>query len=185
MSNVIHAQFGRKKPKATAPANDLSGAHFEAIAKMVEADGWGTDWNGQVTIFQEQEQEWPAPDSPIEFSAKGKARFSELFLTRFGFVRLPTTWAEINAMFNYCHNMYLSAGGGIGETPTMSAKQAKIMAEQWREISLEVCHPDALKALRAYYEGDMLGLRREHNEAFIQLITSSWTADYLDEQASA
>jgi len=103
---------------------------------------------------------------------------------RFGFARLPQTWAEMNGVFNYCQYLFGLAGSDIKATATLSAKQAKIMAAEMREIGFEVCHPDALKALRAYCQGDMLGLRREHTEAFITQLAQTWTADYEAEQGT-
>ena len=195
MSDVLHPNFGGsphtsggtpslgpapdKTVEADPDSRMFAGTPFEAIANAVEMDEDGTGWQGQVTLFREDGDF--LPECAIEFSAKGRKKFTALFLTQFGFGRLPQTWAELNGMLSYCQRLHGLSGGGIVENPTLSAKQAKALAQQAREAGLAICRPEYVKALRAFCQGDELGLRREHTDALIAMLAETWADEYRAE----
>lgn len=94
----------------------------------------------------------------LKYTAAGRKRFSEIFIDRFGFPRLPVNYGELWALYGYCQ--------GLDNCATKPDGLVDI-AKYWPEETMPI--------FLAYKKGDMFTLRREHTEEFlIELVREAW-----------
>ncbi len=76
--------------------------------------------------------------------------------TRYGFDRLPATYGELFALFEYCDS--LDAASGVGMRP-------KDQLGEWQAASFVVWRrksPELMPAIELYCAGEIAGLRALH-----------------------
>jgi hypothetical protein len=79
-------------------------------------------------------------------------------LARYGFERLPTTYREFFALFEYCDS--LDAASGVGMRP-------KDQLAEWQSASFVVWRrksPELMAAIELYCAGELAGLRALHRQ---------------------
>ncbi len=77
-------------------------------------------------------------------------------LARYGFERLPATWAELFGLFEYCDCLDAASGIGMRPPEQLAAWQAASF-EVWRRK-----RPDLMPAIERFCAGDVDGLKALH-----------------------
>lgn len=163
MADVIDIKTKQKQPaKAKAAktwqeeAADEALGPFAHIALKNLKDGiLDFDWEPLVTRIEVVPGVEQA--DKLEYTPAGRKRFSEIFIQKFGFPRLPVNYGELWALYDYCGSMDEAASRPTGLEET---------ARYW---------PDHLPVFMAYQKGDLFTLRRAHTEALIaELTVAAW-----------
>lgn len=151
-----------KKPAAKDPKLEQAEEAVGPFAAMVlrkqaekEQGLLDFDWDEFVTRIETT----PGVDKDdvLDYTVAGRKKFSDIFINTFGFPRLPTTYGELWAMYDYCGPM-----DDLARHPNGTV----MMAENW---------PEQLPVFLAYKKGDIFTMRREHTEALIaELTVDAW-----------
>lgn len=150
---VLAAPSQRRARRAAlrlAPDNVLSAA-VKAVAarELFELDF------SQVTRYTDGAANG-SNDDPVTYSGAVELRLRGL-ATRFGFERLPRTWAELNGFLDYCEELHGAAGAGVRETERSTWQAA------YREVFVRH-QPWRVAAFDAYVAGDATALRAAHRD---------------------
>jgi hypothetical protein len=93
----------------------------------------------------------------VEFAA-GSELLMRRVVARYGFDRLPATYGELFAMFEYCDSLDAASGVGMRPTDQLGEWQAASFVV-WRRKN-----PDLMPAIELYCAGEIAGLRALHLE---------------------
>lgn len=95
--------------------------------------------------------------APVSFNEESDPLLRQV-LSRYGFERLPATFAELFGLFEYCD--CLDAASGVGMRP-------REQLAEWQSASFEVWQrksPQLMPAIRLYCASDTDALRTLHRE---------------------
>lgn len=93
----------------------------------------------------------------VVFAANSELLMRQV-LAQYGFERLPSTYREFFALFEYCDS--LDAASGVGMRP-------KDQLAEWQAASFVVWRrksPELMAAIELYCAGDLAGLRALHRQ---------------------
>lgn len=159
-----------ESPKVPVPAAKRT---WKKAANPLERAQAAADLSGlldvdftQVTRLKSQVANGDVSD-PVVYAGAAELAMRKL-VAKFGFDRLPLTWAEMNGFFDYCTAMHRFSGAGI---PVSSLTL-------WRQCAREVeqeFHGWRVAAFDAYAAGDVVALLAIHaRERTIERVAAEW-----------
>lgn len=98
-----------------------------------------------------------APTTAVAFGPQTEPLVRTV-LERYGFARLPATWAELFGLFEYCDSLDAASGTGMC-APDQLASWQSASFEVWRRK-----RPDLMPAIERFCAGDIDGLKALHRD---------------------